>query len=144
LSRPNGHAEQRPSPASSALQAAIAALHDDALNTEDTDWAQILALYSVLQQLSDNPMVALNRAIAAAMVQGPAAGFALLEELDRDERIAAHYRLDAVRAHFYEMAGDPEAAIVHYRAAADRTTSLPERNYLTTKAARIARRRDFH
>lgn len=126
------------------LQAAIAALHDEARYAEDTDWAQILALYSVLQQLSDNPMVSLNRAIAAAMVQGPAAGLALLEELDSDERIAGHFRLDAVRAHFYEMAGDPEAALAHYRAAAERATSLPERNYLTTRAARIARRRDFH
>jgi predicted RNA polymerase sigma factor len=126
------------------LQAAIAALHDEARNAEDTDWAQILALYSVLQQLSDNPMVSLNRAIAVAMVQGPAAGLALLEELDSDERIAGHFRLDAVRAHFYELAGDPEAALTHYRAAAEGTTSLPERNYLMTKAARIARRRDFH
>ena len=119
------------------LQAAIAALHDEAATTKDTDWAQILALYSVLGQLSDNPMVTLNRAIAAAMVQGPQAGLDLLQELDTDARMAGHYRLDAVRAHLYEMAGKPERALAHYRAAAEGTTSLPERNYLTAKAARL-------
>lgn len=119
------------------LQAAIAAVHDEAARAEDTDWAQILALYGVLERLSDNPMVSLNRAIAAAMVQGPDAGLDLLKKLDADTRIAGHYRLDAVRAHLYEKAGDPEHAIAHYRAAAERTTSIPERNYLTTRAARL-------
>jgi predicted RNA polymerase sigma factor len=119
------------------LQAAIAAVHDEALHAEDTDWAQILALYSLLEQMSDNPMVSLNRAIAAAMVHGPAAGLDLVKRLDSDERIAGHYRLDAVRAHLHELAGDRERAIAHYRAAADVTTSLPERNYLTAKAARL-------
>ena len=88
--------------------------------------------------MSDNPMVTLNHAIAAAMVHGPAAGLELLEALDADARLAGHYRLDAVRAHLLEMAGDRQAAIPHYRAAAGRTTSVPERNYLTTQAARLA------
>ena len=81
------------------LQAAIAAVHDEAARAEDTDWPQILALYGLLKRMSDNPMVALNHAIAAAMVHGPQAGLTLLEALDADERMAGHYRLDAVRAH---------------------------------------------
>lgn len=120
------------------LQAAIAALHDEAPRAEDTDWPQILALYSFLKGLSDNPMVALNHAIAAAMVHGPSAGLELLKPLDADERMAGNHRLDAVRAHLLDLAGDPQSAILHYRAAADKTTSLPERNYLTGKAARLA------
>jgi RNA polymerase sigma factor (sigma-70 family) len=120
------------------LQAAIAAVHDAAARAEDTDWPEILALYGLLKRMSDNPMVTLNHAIAAAMVHGPAAGLKLLRVLDDDERLAGHYRLDAVRAHLLEMAGDHQAAIVHYRAAAERTTSIPERNYLTTKAARLS------
>jgi RNA polymerase sigma factor (sigma-70 family) len=119
------------------LQAAIAALHDEAARPEGTDWPQILALYGLLQRMSDNPMVALNRAIAAAMVHGPEAGLRLLAELDGDLRISGHYRLDAVRAHLFEKAGDRERALEHYRAAAERTMSIPERNYLTTKAARL-------
>lgn len=119
------------------LQAAIAAVHDEAARAEDTDWPQILALYSLLERLSDNPMVALNRAIAAAMVHGPAVGLELLEALDTDARLGGHYRLDAVRAHLLERAGDRERAMAHYRAAAERTTSVPERNYLITKAARL-------
>jgi predicted RNA polymerase sigma factor len=83
-------------------------------------------------------MVTLNHAIAAAMVHGPAAGLDLLKSLDSDERLAGHYRLDSVRAHLLEMSGDREAAIAHYQAAAGRTTSIPERNYLATKAARLA------
>ena len=90
--------------------------------------------------MSDNPMVTLNHAIAAAMVHGPPAGLALLKALDADGRLAGHYRLDAVRAHLLEMAGDHEAAIAHYAAAAGRTASIPERNYLTTKAARLRNR----
>jgi RNA polymerase sigma factor (sigma-70 family) len=119
------------------IQAAIAAVHDEAERHEDTDWPQILALYDALQRLSDNPMVRLNRAIAAAMVHGPRVGLELLAELDGDARIAGHYRLDAVRGHLYERVGDAERAIAHYRAAAERTTSIPERNYLTMKAARL-------
>jgi RNA polymerase sigma factor (sigma-70 family) len=119
------------------LQAAIAAVHDEAARNEDTDWPQILALYELLQRMSDNPMVMLNRAIAAAMVHGPSKGLELLTELDSDPRLAGHHRLDAVRAHLFEMAGDPETAVKHYRIAAGRTTSVPERNYLLTQAARL-------
>jgi len=122
------------------LQAAIAAVHDEAARAEDTDWAQILALYGLLRRMTDNPMVTLSYAIAAAMVHGPAAGLALLDELERDTRLAGHYRLAAVRAHLLERAGDREAALRHYRAAASRTTSIPERNYLIDRAARLAAR----
>lgn len=121
-----------------AVQAAIAAVHDEAPGAEDTDWPQILALYDVLKGISDNPMVALNHAIAVAMVHGPSTGLELLDALDRDRRMAGHYRLDAVRGHLLERAGDRAGALVHYRAAAERTASLPERNYLLTKAARLA------
>ena len=120
------------------LQAAIAALHDEAAKAEETDWPQILALYALLKRMSDNPMVALNHAIAAAMVHGPPAGLELLKALDAGGRLAGHHRLDAVRAHLLERAGDSEAAIAHYRVAAGRTTSLPERHYLTAQAARLA------
>ncbi len=117
------------------LQAAIAALHARADLVEETDWPQILALYGLLERMTCNPVVSLNRAIAAAMVHGPAEGLTLLEALD--ERLPGHYRLDAVRAHLFEMAGDVEAAVEQYRAAASRTTSVPEQRYLTTRAARI-------
>jgi len=117
------------------LQAAIAAVHVDSTSPEDTDWPQILALYGLLERMSGNPMVALNRAIAAAMVHGPLTGLKLLEPLD--ERLAGHYRLDAVRGHFYDMLGDNKAAAAHYRAAARRTTNLPERHYLTRQSARL-------
>jgi predicted RNA polymerase sigma factor len=120
------------------LQAAIAAVHDEAARAEDTDWPQILALYGLLRRMSDSPMVPLNHAIAAAMVHGPPAGLRLLDALDADGRLAGHHRLDAVRAHLLEMAGDHRAAIAHYRQAASRTTSLPEQRYLTVRAARLA------
>ena len=120
------------------LQAAIAAVHDEAARTDDTDWLQILALYGLLKRMSDNPMVALNHAIAVAMVNGPRAGLDLLDRLDADGRLAGHYRMDAVRAHLFEMSGDHPTAIAHYRAAASRTTSIPERDYLDTKAARLS------
>jgi RNA polymerase sigma factor (sigma-70 family) len=119
------------------LQAAIAAVHDEAMRPAVTDWPQILALYGLLKRMSDNPMVALNHAIAAAMVHGPRAGLELLQELEADARIGGHYRLDAVRGHLLEMAGDRERAVGHYRAAAERTSSIPERNYLQTRAARL-------
>ncbi len=118
------------------IQAAIAALHDRAPNADDTDWPQILALYGLLERMTGNPVVTLNRAVAIAMVDGPAAGLALLDGID--ERMAGHYRLDAVRAHLVEMAGDTEAAVALYRAAAGRTTSLPEQRYLAARAARLA------
>ncbi len=119
------------------LQAAIAAVHDEAMHHEDTDWPQIVALYSLLLRMTDNPMVALSHAIATAMVDGPTVGLDLLANLDRDERLAGHYRLDAVRAHLHEMAGDHPTAIAHYLAAAARTSSTPERNYLSCRAARL-------
>jgi RNA polymerase sigma factor (sigma-70 family) len=123
------------------LQAAIAAVHDEAASTEDTDWPQILGLYGLLQQMSDNPMVTLNHAIATAMVHGPAAGLERLDVLAKDPRLAGNHRLDAVRAHLLERAGDREGAIVHYRRAAERTTSVSERNYLLTHAARLSEAR---
>lgn len=126
------------------LQATIAALHDDATASEDTDWPQILDLYGLLERMTDNPMVTLNRAVALAMVEGPAAGLTLLETLDSDRRMAGHYRLDAVRGHLHEMAGRIRAAAEHYLAAADRTTSIPERDYLRTRAGRCAMRDDDH
>jgi RNA polymerase sigma factor (sigma-70 family) len=120
------------------LQAAIAAVHDEAARAEDTDWPQILALYDLLKRMSDNPMVALNRAIAAAMVHGATKGLELLDVLKTDGRLADHHRLDAVRAHMLELAGDLEAAVRHYRAAAAKTANLPERHYLLTRAARLS------
>ena len=126
------------------LQAAIAAVHDEAERAGDTDWPQILALYGLLERMSDNPMVSLNRAIASAMVNGPEAGLAHVQSLHRDPRLAGHYRLDAVRAHLLEMAGDREGAIAGYRLAAQRTASIPERTYLLTRAARLDGGPDEH
>jgi len=120
------------------LQAAVAAVHDVAARAEDTDWPQILGLYGLLRRIEDNPMVALNHAIAVAMVQGPRAGLAELDVLDAEGALEGHHRKDAVRAHLLEMAGQREAALAHYRRAALRTASLPERNYLLAKAARLA------
>jgi RNA polymerase sigma factor (sigma-70 family) len=123
------------------LQAAIAAVHAEAPSAEATDWPQILGLYELLARLAPNPMVALNHAVAVAMVHGPRAGLDRLAALDADDRLAAHHRLDAVRAHLLEMAGDPAAARASYRAAARGTTSLPERRYLEGRAARLAEER---
>ena len=120
------------------LQAAIAAVHDEAVSTDATDWPQILALYDLLGRISDNPMVKLNQAIAAAMVHGPGHGLEMMKALDCDERLAGHYRIEAARAHLLEMIGDREAAVAAYRAAASGTTSLPERNYLIVQAARLS------
>ena len=106
------------------LQAAIAAVHGQAARAEETDWREILVLYELLETLAPGPMVSLNRIVAAAMVHGPAAGLDLLNALDADGRLAGH-RLDAVRAHLLELAGDPQAAIAHYGIAAGRTTSCP-------------------
>ena len=119
------------------VQAAIAALHDEAATAQDTDWPQILALYVLLERMTANPMVTLNRAVAAAMVDGPAAGLELLDGIA--QQLAGNHRLDAVRAHLLELAGDREQAIAHYRIAAGRTTSLAERDYLTARAASAAR-----
>ena len=120
------------------LQAAIAAVHDEAASAEDTDWQQILALYELLKRMSDNPMIVLNHAIAAAMVHGPRKGLELLGPLDSDTRLTERHRLEAVRAHLLEMAGDHEAAILHYRIAASRATNMPERDYLIMQAARLS------
>ena len=120
------------------LQAAIAAVHDESARADDTDWPQILVLYELLKRMSDNPMVALSHAIAVAMVHGATKGLELLDALHADARLADHHRLDAVRAHLLELAGDRESAVLHYRAAAVKTGSLPERNYLLTQAARLS------
>jgi RNA polymerase sigma factor (sigma-70 family) len=117
------------------LQAAIAACHARAERADETDWRQILALYGLLERMTGNPVVTVNRAVAAAMADGPAAGLAVLDTVD--ERLDGNYRVDAVRAHLLEMAGDRNAAVEHYRAAAKRTTSLPEQRYLTERAARL-------
>jgi len=119
------------------VQAAIAAVHDEAPSAAATDWPQILALYQVLLRLSDNPVVALNEAVAAAMVHGPAAGLQRLDALAADPRLADHHRLDAVRGHLLERAGDRAGAVACYRRAAGRTTSVAERDYLLLQAARL-------
>jgi RNA polymerase sigma factor (sigma-70 family) len=119
------------------LQAAIAAVHDEAPTASATDCPQILALYTVLERMSHNPMISLNRAIAVAMVHGPDAGLQLLDQLAAAGELAGHHRLDAVRAHLLEKAGDLAGALAHYRVAAARTTSLPERDYLLSQAARL-------
>jgi RNA polymerase sigma factor (sigma-70 family) len=118
------------------LQAAIAAVHSRAERAEDTDWPQILALYGLLEQLSGNPVVTLNRAVAAAMADGPDAGLAVLAGVD--DQLNGHYRVDAVRAHLLELAGDVDGALTHYRVAARLTTNLREQRYLTARAARLA------
>jgi predicted RNA polymerase sigma factor len=119
------------------VQAAIAAIHDEAARADETDWPQILVLYETLAAIAPNPMVTLNQAVAVAMVGGPRAGLELLASLDSDERLAGHHRLHAVRAHLLEMAGDLAAARASYRAAARRATSLPEQRYLEAQAARL-------
>jgi RNA polymerase sigma factor (sigma-70 family) len=119
------------------LQAAIAAVHDEAARPDDTDWPQIVALYELLQRVAPSPMVTLNQAIAIAMVQGPERGLERLRALDSDERLGGHYQLDAVRGHLFEKLGDFEKAVHHYRTAASGTTSIPEQNYLMTQAARL-------
>jgi RNA polymerase sigma factor (sigma-70 family) len=121
------------------LEAAIAAVHDEAARAQDTDWRQILALYRVLEHLKPSPVVRLNLAVAAAMVHGPRAGLDLIAGLDADERIAGHHRVEAVRGHLLEMAGDHDAARASYLLAARRTTSLPEKRYLESRAARVLR-----
>ena len=119
------------------LQAAIAAVHDEAATAAETDWPQILALYEVLEQVSPGPVVTLNRAVAVARVHGPRAGLALVGTLDKDERMAHNHRLEAVRAHLLERAGDIDAARKSYELAARMTASLPERRYLALRAARL-------
>jgi RNA polymerase sigma factor (sigma-70 family) len=122
------------------LQAAIAAVHDEAPSAQETDWAQITALYGLLMRISDNPVVGLNHAVAVGMCQGPRAGLDLLETAGADERLAADHRVDAVRAHLLEMAGDPAAAHEAYERAAHRATNLAQRRYLHARAARLNHR----
>jgi predicted RNA polymerase sigma factor len=117
------------------LQAAIAAVHARARHADETDWPQILALYGLLEQITSNPIVTVNRAVAAGMADGPAAGLAVLDTVD--ESLNGHHRVDAVRAHLLELAGDKRAALAHYRSAGRRTASLPEQRYLTTRAAQL-------
>jgi RNA polymerase sigma factor (sigma-70 family) len=122
------------------LQAAIAAVHDEAARAEDTDWRQILGLYGLLDKIAPGPMVTLNRIVAVAMVHGPDAGLERLAEAESEPGLAGHHRVDAVRAHLLEMAGDDEAAGACYRLAARRTLSIPEQRYLESRAARLAGR----
>ena len=119
------------------LQAAIAAVHDEAITVEGTDWPQIVALYDLLLRMSDNPIVRLNHAVAVTMTRGSEAGLQLLAELETDEILRVHHRFYAVRAHLHEMAGNHNAAHADYQRAAEKTTSLPERNYLLEQAARM-------
>jgi len=119
------------------IQAAIAAVHDEAPRFDDTDWPQILGLYGLLQAVAPGPMVTLNRIVAGAMVHGPEAGLERLARAEADPALAGHHRVEAVRAHLLEMAGDVEAARAHYRLAARRTMSVPEQRYLESRAARL-------
>ena len=119
------------------LQAAIAAVHDEAASAGATDWPQIEALYGLLLRLADNPVVALNHAVAVAMTRGPRAGLDLLARLDGDVRVATDHRLHAARAHLLELAGEPGPARQAYLAAAGLTGSLPQRRYLYGRAARL-------
>lgn len=127
-------AERRPGPYQ--LQAAISAVHAEADTYDETDWPQILALYTVLDRLADDPMVTLNRAVALAQVEGPEAGLQLLEAAAADPRLTGHHRVHAVRAHLLRAAGRLDEAVDEFRSAARRTTSTPERRYLLQQAAR--------
>jgi predicted RNA polymerase sigma factor len=120
------------------LQAAIAAVHDEARRAEDTDWRQILALYDLLHSIAPGPMVTLNRIVAVAMVDGPEAGLSRLAAAEADPALAGHHRVHAVRAHLLDIAGDREAARRQYRLAARRTLSVPEQRYLESRAAQLA------
>ncbi len=121
------------------LQAAIAAIHDEAPTAADTDWPQILALYELLDRVAPNPMATVNRALALAMVHGPAAGLALLATLDADKRVATHHRLHAMRGHLLQTAGDPAAAADAFELAARLCTSRPEKGYLAQRAREVRR-----
>lgn len=119
------------------LQAAIAAVHDEAVTMDDTDWRQVLSLYDLLAAIAPNPFTSLNRAVAVAMVHGPAAGLDIIAGLEADKRLARHHRLFATRAHLLELAGDTAAAAASYREAARHATSVPERRYLSLQAQRL-------
>ena len=113
-------------------------MHAEAPTARDTDWPQIVELYRLLERVAPNPMFTLNHAVAVGMADGPRAGLAMLAALDGDRRVAGHHRLEAVRAHLLELAGDRAAAGASYLRAASRTTSLPERRYLLQRADRLA------
>ena len=119
------------------LQAAIAAVHDEAETMDDTDWPQILGLYDLLELAAPNPFTTLNRAVAAGLVHGPRAGLDLLDKLQQDKRMANHHRLLAARAHLLELAGEPAEAAKAYAQAARLSTNAPERRYLATQAKRL-------
>ena len=119
------------------LQAAIAAVHDEAPTVEATDWEQVLVLYELLERAAPGPMVTLGRAVAVAMARGPEEGLALVDDLEQSGSLARHHRLHSVRAHLLEQIGDRDAARESYLVAAGLTTSLPERDYLQRKAARV-------
>ena len=119
------------------LQAAIAAIHDEAPSDTETDWPQIKALYELLLQISDNPVIALNHAVAVAMADGPTSGLQRLETLATDKQLAEDHRLYAVRAHLLEMNGETAAAREAYRAAARRARNLPQQRYLIGRATRL-------
>jgi RNA polymerase sigma factor (sigma-70 family) len=125
------------------LQAALAAVHDEAARAEHTDWKQILGLYDLLRTLAPGPMVTLNRIVAVAMVHGPKAGLRELAAIERDPALRGNHRVDAVRAHLLEMAGDAVGARDCYRLAARRTLSIPERRYLESRAARVSPEHDI-
>ena len=120
------------------LQAAIAAVHDEATTMDDTDWPQILGLYDLLELAAPNPFTTLNRAVAAGMVHGPQKGLELLQTLEKDKRMAKHHRLLAARAHLLELAGRPDQAASTYAQAARLSTNTPERRYLTMQAKRLS------
>jgi len=122
------------------VQAAIAATHADAATAAETNWAQVHALYLILERIAPNPVVTLNRAVALAETRGPQAGLDLLATLDADERMAGHHRLLSVRAHLLEKAGDPAGAYDHYRRAAKATASIAEQRYLESRAGRVRAR----
>jgi RNA polymerase sigma factor (sigma-70 family) len=119
------------------LQAAIAAVHDEAASDAETDWPQILGLYQLLSSLADNPMITLNQAVAELKVHGPTAALAMLDRAASDDRLHGHYRVDGLRAHLLEEAGDLKAAREYYVKAAKATLSLPERHYLQERATRL-------
>jgi predicted RNA polymerase sigma factor len=119
------------------LQAAIAAIHDEAPSADATDWPQIKALYGLLLQMSENPIIALNHVVAVAMAEGPTRALERLETLATDKQLADDHRLYAVRAHLLEMSGEKAAACEAYRAAARRASNLPQQRYLNARADRL-------
>lgn len=132
---------QQGPPGAYQLQAAIAAIHDEAGDPGDTDWPQILLLYQLLDRLAPNPVATLSRALALAMVEGPRAGLGVLATLDDDKRVASHHRLLAMRGHLLEMSGDAAAAVEAFELAARRCTSVPERAYLQARGQAVRRRK---